>query len=145
MRSILAFLLLSISAAASPAANDAIGQRLVAEERASWDLAIKRDASAYTALHAPDFFTVTGSGVVDRAHSETSAMDEHVRFDRCTLSGFDIRLVAENAALVTYHVKAAGLDHGKAFEMDSYASSLWMKRGGQWINVFYQATPAKSR
>jgi hypothetical protein len=159
VRTVLAALLLSIftaappavcAAAASPAlapaaGNDAIGQRLVAEERASWDLAIKRNVAAYTAFHAPDFFTVTGTGVVDRARSETSAMDANVRFDQCELSGFDVRFVAENAALVTYHVKAAGLDHGKAFQLDSYASSLWMKRDGKWLNVFYQATPAPNR
>ncbi|GLQ94412.1 nuclear transport factor 2 family protein [Dyella acidisoli] len=133
-------------AAASPttaptAINNTIGQRLIAEERASWDLAIKGNAASYTAFHAPDFFTVTGTGVVDRTHSETSAMDANVRFDQCELSGFDVRFVAENAALVTYHVRAAGLDHGKAFKLDSYASSLWMKRDGKWLNVFYQATP----
>ena len=130
---------------APAAANDTVGQRLIAEERASWDLAIKRNAAAYTDFHAPDFFTVTGTGVVDRVRSETSAMDANVRFDQCELSGFDVRFVAENAALVTYHVKTAGLDHGKSFQVDSYASSLWMKRDGKWLNVFYQATPVSNR
>ena len=122
--------------------NDTIGQRLIAEERASWDLAIKRNTAAYKAFHAPDFFTVTGTGVVDRMSSEASAMDPHVRFDQCELSGFNVHFVADNAALITYHVKATGLDHGKAFQLDSYASSLWMKRRGNWLNVFYQATAA---
>jgi hypothetical protein len=127
------------------AANGAVAQRLVTEERVSWDLAIQRNAGAYRALHAPDFITVTGDGVVGKAASEASAMDARVRFDQCALSGFDVRFVAPNAALVTYHVKAAGLDHGKAFRLDSYASSLWMKRNGAWLNVFYQATPASGR
>ena len=159
MNAALATLLLSIFAAsplavcdavASPslaptAVNDTIGQRLIAEERASWDLAIKRNATAYTDFHSPDFFTVTGTGVVNRARSETSAMDANVRFDQCELSGFDVRFVAENAALVTYRAKTAGLDHGKSFQLDNYASSLWMKRDGKWLNVFYQATPASNR
>ena len=127
------------------AANGTVAQRLIAEERASWNLAIQRDAGAYRALHARDFITVTGGGVVGKAASEASAMDAQVRFDQCALSGFDVRFVAQNAALVTYHVKAAGLDHGKAFRLDSYASSLWMKRNGAWSNVFYQATPASNR
>lgn len=135
------------NAASSPlqaavAANGAVAQRLVAEERASWNLAIQRNAGAYRAFHAADFITVTGGGVVGKAASEASAMDAQVRFDRCALSGFDVRLVAPNAALVTYRVQAAGLDHGKAFRLDGYASSLWMKRNGAWLNVFYQATPA---
>lgn len=127
---------------AAAASDDRVAQRLIAEERASWDLAIRRNASAYRAFHAPDFVTVTGHGAVGKAASEESAMDAQVRFDRCALSGFDVRFVAPDAALVTYHVTAAGLDHGNAFRLDSYASSLWTKRKGAWLNVFYQATPA---
>ncbi|GLQ48842.1 DUF4440 domain-containing protein [Dyella flava] len=123
--------------------NGAIGQRLMGEERASWNLAIQRNAVAYKAFHASDFFTVTGTGVVDRIPSEASAMDSQVRFDQCELSGFNVHFVAGDAALLTYHVKASGLDHGKAFTLESYASSLWMKRSGHWLNVFYQATPAR--
>ena len=130
---------------AAAAINGAVAQRLVAQERASWNLAIQRNASAYVAFHAPDFITVTGDGVVGKAASEASAMDAQVRFDQCALSGFDVRFVAQNAVLVTYQVKAVGLDHDKAFRLDSYASSLWMKRNGAWLNVFYQATPASSR
>jgi hypothetical protein len=131
--------------AVAVAANDSTAQRLIAKERASWNLAIQRNAGAYRALHATDFITVTGGGVVGRAASEASAMDAQVRFDQCALSGFEVRFVAQNAALVTYRVKAAGLDHGKAFRLDSYASSLWMKRNGGWVNVFYQAAPASKR
>jgi hypothetical protein len=134
------------SSTAAPASlNDTTRRPLIAEERASWDLAIKRNASAYKAFHTSDFFTVSGSGVVDKTSSETSALDSNVRFDQCELSGFDVHLVAENAALVTYHVKAAGLDHGKGFQLDSYASSLWIKKDGKWLNVFYQATPVPAQ
>jgi hypothetical protein len=129
--------------AASPTASmDGIAQRLIADEKASWDLAIKRDAVPYKALHAADFFTLTGTGVVDKKHSEDFAMDASVHFDQCDLSAFDVHVVAEDAVLLTYHVKAAGLDRGNAFHVDSYASSLWMKRQGAWTNVFYQSTPA---
>ncbi|WP_426663531.1 DUF4440 domain-containing protein [Rhodanobacter aciditrophus] len=132
----------SSSRVVAAAADRGVAQRLVAEEGASWNLAIQRNAGAYRALHAPDFITVSGGGVVGKAASEASAMDAQVRFDQCALSGFAVRFVARNAALVTYRVKAAGLDHGKAFRLDGYASSLWMKRSGGWLNVLYQATPA---
>lgn len=122
--------------------SDAIGQSLIAKERLSWDLAIKGDAASYKAFHAPDFFTASGKGFTDRALSEFSAMDPNVQFKTCDLSGFDIHVVADNAVLITYLVKASGLDHGKGFQINSYASSLWMKRDGKWLNVFYQSTPA---
>ena len=130
---------------AAAAMNDAVAQRLVAEERASWNLAIQRNAGAYKAFHAPDFITLTSGGVVGKAASEASAMDAQVHFEQCALSGFEVRLVAQNAALVTYRVQAEGSDHGKAFRLDSYASSLWMKRNNAWLNVFYQATPVSTQ
>ena len=122
------------------AGGNAIGQRLIANERMSWDLAIKGDTASYKALHAPDYFTVSGGGVKNRTLSEASALDSSVHFDRCDLSGFGVHFVAQNAVLITYRVKAAGFDRGKAFQLNSYASSLWMKRDGKWLNEFYQAT-----
>jgi hypothetical protein len=134
-----------IPALSPVASNSAIAQHLMANERASWNLAIKRDATPYKALHAPDYFTLTPTGEMDRAQSEAFAMDAGVRFDECDLSAFVVHVVAKDAILLTYRVKAAGLDHGKAFRLDSYASSLWMRRQGEWLNVFYQATPAPAR
>lgn len=137
--------LISVPAIGQATSQAAIGQQLIASEKSSWDLAIKHEAAAYKALHAPDFITLTDHGVVDKVRSETSAMDPNVHFDDCRLSGFDVRFSADNTALITYHVKAAGLDHGKPFQLESYASSVWMKRQGAWLNVFYQATPVPAR
>jgi hypothetical protein len=120
-------------------------QQIIAKEKSSWDLAIKRDADAYRALHASNFFTVSSNGVTDRSQSETSALDAGVHFDQYDLSDFIVNFTGNHAALVTYRVKARGSDHGSKFVMDSYATSLWVKQNGQWLNVFYQATPAKPK
>jgi hypothetical protein len=117
-------------------------QYLIAQEKASWDLAIERKISAYKALHAPDYITVSGTGVADRAASEASALDPNVTFDHYVFSQFKVEPFAPNAVLITYHVNASVHDHGKPAKLDLYASSLWVKRSGAWINVFYQGTPA---
>jgi hypothetical protein len=127
------------------ASKDAVQQQLIAREKMSWELAIKRDIPSYKALHAPDFFTVGGNGVTDKERSEVSALDPNVSFDRCDLSEFRVDFVGMDAALVIYRVNAAGFDHGKKFDMDSYATSLWVWQDGTWLNVFYQATPATSQ
>jgi hypothetical protein len=123
--------------------QEIISKEIIAKEKSSWDLAIKRDADAYKALHASNFFTVSGGGVTDRSHSEASALDAGVRFDQYDLSDFSVTFMGSDAVLVTYRVKATGLDHDRKFVMDSYATSLWMKQNGRWLNAFYQATPAK--
>lgn len=132
---------LAMNAFAAPAI-ESLEQKLIAKEKMSWDLAVKADAASYRALHAADFFTVSSGGVTDRVHSENSALDSNVAFQHCDLSDFSVKRLADNAVLITYHAKADGLDHGKAFMMDSFASSLWMRRHGTWLNVFYQATAA---
>ena len=48
----------------------------------------------------------------------------------------DFRFVHPNAdsAILSYHVKAL------TFPFDAYATSVWARRDGKWITVFYQAT-----
>jgi hypothetical protein len=126
-------------------AKHAMERYLIAQEESSWRLAIQREAASYKALHSREFFTVSGDGETDRAKSEASALDPNVNFDRCDLSAFRVRVVEMNTAIVTYHVQATGTDHGKAFYVNSYASSIWVRRGGKWLDTFYQATPAANR
>ncbi|MGC1550590.1 MAG: nuclear transport factor 2 family protein [Rhodanobacter sp.] len=114
---------------------------LVSQERASWTLAIDGKAEAYKTLHAADFYTVGADGFHNKADSEASALDPHVKFDHCDLTDFKVTSPTPDTALISYHVKAGGTDHGKAFAIDQYATSLWASRNGKWINVFYQATP----
>jgi hypothetical protein len=119
----------------------ATAQTLVAREQASWDLAIHHDTAAYTALHAPEFIAVGPTGVTDRRTAESSALDTNVHFAHYALTDFHVARIAARTALVTYRVRASGLDHGKPFTLDSYVSSLWSKHGDTWLNLFYQSTP----
>jgi hypothetical protein len=50
------------------------------------------------------------------------------------LSDFKFVHPTAESAIVCYHVKAAALG------FDAYATSVWAKREGQWLTVFYQAT-----
>jgi hypothetical protein len=135
----------SASVNSKTAPGDQVEQRLIAEERLSWELAIKKEGAPYKALHSPVFFTVSDNGETDRGRSEASALDASVHFSRWDLSEFRVHFLAKSTAMVTYHVKAAGLDRGKAFQLDSYASSLWTMENGEWRNAFYQSTPAATK
>lgn len=120
----------------------AVAGSVMAKERSSWTLAIRKQAAAYRALHAQGFLTVSENGVVARAQSEASALDANVTFDKCTMSHMRVRWMNPDVALVTYRVQFAGSDHGRRFAGDQYASSLWVRYGKQWLNTFYQATAA---
>lgn len=139
-------LIAPVHAAQGPdATRTAIGRDLVVKEKSSWTLAIKKNAVAYRALHARDFLTVSDGGVTGRAQSEASALDANVTFDSCALSQIHVHWMKADVALITYHVQFAGTDHGKKFAGDQYASSLWVSNGQEWLNTFYQATPASKK
>lgn len=139
--------LLSATGLATPStdASGAVEQELIAREQSSWDLAVKKEAAAYKALHAQDFITVSADGVMNRGRSEASALDAGVSFDHYALSGLHVTWMHKSVALITYRVVVSGTDHGKKFDADAYASSIWVKRQGQWLNVFYQATPVAKK
>lgn len=140
---LVALLTTSVNAAQGPGpAAPTVAKSLIAKEKFSWTLAIKKNAPTYRALHASDFLTVSGIGVQGRAPSEASALDANVTFDKCNLSHMDLHWMSPDVALITYHVRFAGIDHGKRFAGDQYASSLWVRRGKEWLNTFYQATDA---
>jgi Domain of unknown function (DUF4440) len=148
---VLAVILLSlftapVRAAQGPdAAANAVAKSLIAKEKSSWTLAIKKDAAAYKALHARNFLTVSETGVTGRARSEASALDANVIFDKCALSQMHVHWMRPDVALITYHARFAGTDHGKSFTGDQYASSLWVRSGAEWLNAFYQATPSSKQ
>ena len=125
-------------AAVSPAA---VVNGLIAKEKSSWTLAIKRNAAAYRALHSRDFLTVSENGVIGRAQSEASALDAKVTFDTCTFSQMRVHWMDPDVALITYHVQFAGTDHGKKFGGDQYASSLWVRSGKQWLRLHVLVAP----
>ncbi|MGH8200341.1 MAG: hypothetical protein ACREVO_08240, partial [Steroidobacteraceae bacterium] len=47
----------------------AVTPSLMMKEKSSWTLAIRKNAAAYTALHAPNYLTVSDAGVQGRAQS----------------------------------------------------------------------------
>jgi hypothetical protein len=69
------------------------------------------------------------------------------------LSGFTLsEYTVENAAflpltsksgLITYKMYEKGNSHGKEFDTQVYVSSIWEKRGKDWVCLFSQETAAK--
>jgi hypothetical protein len=57
----------------------------------------------------------------------------------------DVRFVSisENSGLISYKITEKGVSHGKEFAAQVYVSSIWAKRGSQWVCLFSQETAAK--
>src|SRR5262249_23482089 len=51
-----------------------------------------------------------------------------------------VRMLGKDVALVGYIVVQKGTYKGKELEPRSYASALWVRQGGKWLETFYQET-----
>ena len=119
-------------------ASDALLQELTAAEQAVWDALIRGDADADAALLCDSFLGVYTSGFADRAdHSGQLCNGPTV----------------ESYHLTELQARALGADHGMLSYRASFqrisrkspevmlVSSIWQRRGSDWINIFSQDTP----
>ena len=89
------------------------------------------DRALLSALIADDFTEFGASGKVWHKADVLLGLPNQV-FRARTISGFQLRILAENAALVTY------ICHSST---TSLRSSVWCQRDGRWQMTFHQGTP----
>ena len=115
---------------------------LVALEKRGWEAWKNKDSAAYRAVLADDAVSNGRSGVATVAQMVSSLKDCDVRsyaFDESTVR---VTNVAPNVALLTFRATQDATCGGTAAPATVWASSLYVRRGGEWRNVFYQETPA---
>lgn len=100
-----------------------------------------RDAVAIERLLTEDHTAVTAyyGGPQTRAQQLKSLPD--LKLTEYATGKYDVTLLSKDVALVTYALKQKGTFQGKEVPRRSYASALWVNRGGKWREAFYQETP----
>jgi hypothetical protein len=121
--------------------NDPSVDFFVGLESQVWDALARGDATADHVLLSDDFIGVYPTGFADRS-DHVGQLDQG-----STVADYDIevetatvRMLTQEHALLSYEARFrrhAG-DGGERV----YVSSLWSRRGGRWVNVFSQDTPA---
>ena len=112
---------------------------LVALESAVWDALVAGDADADLALLAPGFLGVYPSGFADRDdHAGELAGGPTV--SEYAIHDARLLVVTEDDVMLSY--RAVSRRRPDAEPETQYISSLWSRRGGRWLNVFSQDTPA---
>lgn len=59
-----------------------------------------------------------------------------------SIANLKVRRLGAAAGLVTYDLDLAAKVAGHGLPQKQYASSVWLKHGGQWRLIFHQSTPA---
>jgi hypothetical protein len=108
-------------------------------ERMLLDPAVRSDPARVSALLADDFVEFGASGRVwsrDEILVELAA--EGAAWTPPAVENFALRLISENAALVTYRTMRPDAAPGSSTV--SLRSSLWIKESGSWKISFHQGT-----
>ena len=112
---------------------------LLALETRVWQALVDGDAAADTQLLSDDFVGLYPSGFAGRdEHVAQLASGPTVR--RFELTQARVVVVAESALLLCYRAEYERASDDAVTEA-MFVSSLWCRRGDDWVNVFSQDTP----
>ena len=137
-------LLLSATVAPLASAQTPGDERLLAEltalERASWEAALKDDKDFFRTYMAPEFKGLFADGTVAGREDFLRNMDD---FHLVKYSMGDVSLlrINEHAVMVLYRAGFEGVHKGKKLSQSGVeSSSLYVRRDGKWLEIFYQET-----
>jgi hypothetical protein len=110
------------------------------------------DRNTLLSLLADEFVYVDPRGIAGKSDFISSKVEKGqklgVEAKNATFTDFrmeDVKVIELNkdAGLITYKITAKVTRNGKDLTDQDYASSVWVNRGGKWLNLFGQSTPVK--
>ncbi|HYY42538.1 MAG TPA: nuclear transport factor 2 family protein, partial [Pyrinomonadaceae bacterium] len=125
---------------ATPAASaNANETAIIDHEKQIWDAIKNKDYDAFGNLLAEEFVFVDSHGTDNRAGTLKGVKDFNPT--DVTLSDWKVVPIDDDAAVVTYTLRAKGTSMGQPIpDTPVRGSSVWVKRGGKWLGIFHQDT-----
>jgi hypothetical protein len=137
-----ALLAAAILAIAAPAAaTDALESDLVALEKGSWVAWKGHDANFFADFLSEDHLEVHGYGVTGKAAVVKGVGSPVCTVESYTVDQFRFRRISTNAAMLVYRAEQKTTCAGTPVPSPVWATSVYAKRDGHWVNVLYQQTP----
>lgn len=144
-RSILAILTLvslTFGAAGQESQKTAVKETLVNLEKQSWKAWKKRDGKFFQEFLSDDHVEVGLRGTATKAQVVAFVDSPRCEVKSYSIDSFQLTMFDSNTALLTYHAAQNTTCNGTAVPSPVWTSSLYVRRGDRWLNVFYQQTPA---
>jgi len=110
-------------------------------ESRSWVAWQTHDAAFFEGFLSPDHVEVHGYGIVGKPAVVKGVGDGGCVVRRYSLGPFSLTPVAADSVLVTYRAEQDTLCGTVKVPSPVWATSLYVKRAGKWLNVLYQHTP----
>ena len=113
--------------------------QIIALEKAGWEAWKNKDVSWFQTNQADDALTVHADGVTNKSQAIKDVAACEVK--SVSLDDFKFLMIDKDAALITFVGTQDAVCAGKAQPATVRASSVYAKRGGKWLNVFYTEIP----
>lgn len=147
MKKIIMVLMIAI-AASSPAfvqtkmlKDTKVEAQVIALEKQSWEAIKTKDVKFLEALLTDDAIAVSGDGVANKVQWLKSTFAPGCALKSYSPQDFKVVMFDKNTAMVIYKATQDSACNGKQDPANIWLSSLYVKRGGKWLNSFFQITP----
>jgi hypothetical protein len=119
--------------------SDRAASQLRRLEQSLLDAAVRRDGDRLRHLLADDFLEFGSSGRIWTRRSIIDMLAAETNFQPPRIEEFQVNLLAEKVALVTYRTVRTDPKTGEHV-CSSLRSSIWTRQDGEWRMRFHQGT-----
>jgi hypothetical protein len=114
-------------------------KQLSANETKLWEAWKNKDPKPFRMYLSADSVMIGGAGTQNKADAIKDITSMGCDVKSYTLSDWKLSTIDADAALITYKGVVVGTCGGKAIPA-TWASSVWIKRGGRWQAFSHQET-----
>lgn len=126
------------ASASESAANDKLKTTLVDLERQSWEAWKGHDGKFFSGFLSDDHVEVGFQGPAGKTSVVADVSGPECSVESYAVDNFQLTRISVDTALLIYHAQQKTLCGAVAVPSPVWASSLYVKRGGRWLNVMYQ-------
>lgn len=121
--------------------NSSVESEIIALEKQAWEAWKNKDSAFFQKNLTDNALSVNSSGVSDKAQILKSYGECDVK--SYSLKDFKFQMLDKNSALITFTGTQDAVCGGEKSPSTVRATSVYVKRGGKWLNCFYTETAAK--
>ena len=138
--SFLAFVCLAIAnGQTTMSESNEVKEHLIKLEKQSWEAWKNRDSKFFQDFLSDDHVEVGFGGLTNKAQVVAVVGSTVCTVKSYKLDHFEMKMLDKDTALLTYWEEQDTVCNTQV-PLPCWVSSLYMKRGDKWLNVFYQQT-----
>ena len=114
---------------------------LISLEKQSWEAWQMRDGKFFQGFLLDDHVEVGQSGLADKAAVVAFVGSPICKVESYKIDKFKVVFFDPNFAVVNYYAEQDTTCNGVKVPSPAWASSVYIRRNGRWLNALYQQTP----